>query len=313
MVVLAAVSMVALFGFAALSIDLAHVYQQQRDMQSATDAAALAGALFLTNSPQNSASIIEEATITAQANGLGSTEVGTIEVGQWDTNSPTPTFVAGVAPYNAVRVPAQRSVPLTFGAVVGMNQMTPVVHSVAVLQAAGSASGGPGIQYPLIPMAILQSAATNAFYTTNSIIKADVGTTGNYGPLDFRTGASNNGKMDQIWEDNMTIGCNCTYSIGSDAAVNTSTGNDVIYNAFYTRLYTDNEPDAVIAVVAAWPTGGSTDVPIVGFVGVHILSVSGNKGNWTVTYEVVPVVLGGGGGGGSSTNAPYALARVLVQ
>lgn len=49
-----AFAMLAFFGFAALTIDVAHVHQQMRDMQSATDAVSLAAAGVLTNSSASS-------------------------------------------------------------------------------------------------------------------------------------------------------------------------------------------------------------------------------------------------------------------
>jgi hypothetical protein len=321
MIVLAALSMVALFAFAALSIDLARFHQQQRELQSATDASALAATLLLTNSPPDSGLISQEATITAQANGLGSNEVGTVEAGQWDTNALT--FAAGGPPYNAVRVPARRTVPLMFGPVIGMAAMTPVVHSVAMLQGAGSAFGGSGSGCPLMPFAVLQRAATNAFYSQYTITKDDVSTTGNFGPLDLGGTQQN---TDADWQYNMTVGCNCTVSIGDQ--VNTSTGVDKIYDGFCARLNAPySEFCGVIAIVEQWPTGGSSNVGIVGFVGVQIISAvadnngngnggggnncNGGGGNFTITLENMPVVLGGSGGG--TTNEPYALARVLVQ
>jgi Flp pilus assembly protein TadG len=120
-IILLAFGILAIFGFAALSIDISHVYQQQREMQSATDAAALAGAaLFPTN---DSAAVTAVATAIARTNGLVAAEIGTVEVGQWDTNSLS--FKSGTTPYNAVHVPAQRNVGLLFGKPVGSAQCLP--------------------------------------------------------------------------------------------------------------------------------------------------------------------------------------------
>ena len=309
MIVLAAISMVALFAFAALSIDLARFHQQQCELQSGTDSSALAGALLLTNSPQVAADIIQEATIVAQANKLGTNEVGTVEAGQWNTNSGTFSFSAGTTPYNAVRVPAQRSLPLTFGRVVGMNQMTPLARSVAMLTAASSAYGGGG--GGLINFGVDQAQATNAFYSVYTITAADLFSTGNFGKLDLN--------LNDTWRNDIVSGCNCTVSIGDQ--VNTITGDGGcspsggIRDGFIARM--NSNPIVIMPVIDSWPAGQSTTAAVVGFVGVEILAVTGNCGSggngWTLTVENVPVVLGGGRGGGGTTNAPYALARVLVQ
>ena len=95
---LLAISVVVIFGFAALSIDLSRVYQQQRDMQSATDAAALSAAVLLTNAGSShlAGDIAYEATIIAQANGVASNDLRTVQVGQW--NKVSKVFVINTTP-----------------------------------------------------------------------------------------------------------------------------------------------------------------------------------------------------------------------
>jgi hypothetical protein len=300
LIVFMALAMVAIFMLASLSIDISRYYQQQRDIQSATDAAALSGVLLLTNSPQVASDIINAATVVAQANGLATNDLGTIEVGQWNTN--TLTFTAGSKPYTAVRVPAQRSMSLSFGKLVGMNQMVPWAHSVAMLTSAGSAFGGGGAG--IIPFGVGQAQATNAFYSQYQICKGDVGTSGNFGQLDLGGGS---------WANNMLNGCECTVSVGD--GLNTITGQNgccanCTAKGFENRMNFGN-PYAVLPVIGTWPSGSSGNASVVGFIGVKIDDVSNCGGNWCITFENVPLELGGGGG--ITTNAPYSLARVLVQ
>src|SRR5579862_419168 len=130
---------VALFGFAALAIDIARVYKEREHEQFGTDAAAYAGVAMLNTNLSNgvmAANAIQEAINVAGANGVTNTEIqnaGTVEVGQWSNS----TFNANVTPYNAVRVPSKRTVAMTFAKVVGMNAMRPGTHSIAELSGAG--------------------------------------------------------------------------------------------------------------------------------------------------------------------------------
>jgi Flp pilus assembly protein TadG len=316
-VVLMSLSLLGLFGFAALSIDVGHVYQQKRDMQSATDFAALAGATLLTNRPINTANIIQAAQTIALSNGLTTAEItaasdfdGAIEVGVWDIGSQT--FTKGTTntnAWNAVRVPAKRSVGLFFGALTvgpgkGLSAMSPVVHSVAMVTGAGSAFGGNGAG--LIPFAVTPAQGTNAYFVQYSFNKGDIGP-GNFGKLDL--GSIDKG-MD--WDIAMTGGCNCTLNLNN--SYDDIPGNAGIDGGFQDRLA--QNPYVVMPIFDHNNPGnsGGGDV-IIGFVTAKIISVTGPPGNWTVTLENVPSSFGGGfgGSGGGGTNAPLSTARVLVQ
>src|SRR5882724_11742215 len=77
-----------LFGFTALSIDVANVYREKHKAHDATDAAALAGVAKLAPSG-NAAAAITEAEVIANTNGVTHDEItasntGTIQVGSWD-------------------------------------------------------------------------------------------------------------------------------------------------------------------------------------------------------------------------------------
>src|SRR5580700_5005629 len=141
MIILLAFGILSIFGLAALSIDVSHVHQQERDLFSATDAAALGAAAKIPT--QLSTGIVAEASLLARANGIATNELQAIEVGQWDSTG-TGTFTPNSTPYNAVRVAAQRNVGLIFGRLIGFGTMTPPAKSVAAITSAGSAYGGGG-------------------------------------------------------------------------------------------------------------------------------------------------------------------------
>ncbi len=298
-IVLAAVGMAAFLAFAALSIDLSHVYQQQRDIQSATDAGALAAAALITNPPPADSVIIQEAVDLANANGVTTSEIGasnfgTIELGQWTGLA----FSAGTKPYNAVRVPAQRTVGLFFGPVVGLRQKVTAVHSVAVNGIKTSSFGGNGIG--VIPFGLDVHMLDLPIGSIVTVDKSLLGP-GNFGELDL--GGSS-------WGDNMVNGCNCTESIGNQVGTiqgQNGSCQNCISTGFANRLAAD--PFAVMPVIGTWPSGNSGPATIVGFVGVKLLTVTG-PGTWSVTFQIVPIDLGGGGG--ITTNTFYG-PRVLVQ
>jgi Flp pilus assembly protein TadG len=102
---------VALFGFAALSIDVANVLREQRKENVATDAAAIAGLAKLgdplVSTSQQAADAIAEAQLLANTNGVTDVEIaagarngypGQIQVGQW-TNG---VFAAGLSRNDSV-------------------------------------------------------------------------------------------------------------------------------------------------------------------------------------------------------------------
>src|SRR5580698_6653292 len=93
-IVLMALGLLGIFGMAALSIDIGHVYQQKRDLQGATDVASLAGAAILTNAwyPNLKSDAIAAALAIAESNGVTAAEIlaadggtGAIQVGTWNT------------------------------------------------------------------------------------------------------------------------------------------------------------------------------------------------------------------------------------
>ncbi|HEX9998139.1 MAG TPA: pilus assembly protein TadG-related protein, partial [Abditibacterium sp.] len=118
---LAALSMVALLGFAALAVDYGQLVVTRNHLQRACDAAALAGAAEL---PASTTSRMDMATYQAQ-NTAFQNKVLTSET---TVTYPTP---APAANSNRIRVSATRNVPTLFARVLGITSNTVSTQAVA--------------------------------------------------------------------------------------------------------------------------------------------------------------------------------------
>jgi Flp pilus assembly protein TadG len=295
---LVAMFMVGLFGFAALTIDVARVYKEKRHEQFGADAGAFAAVYLLTNSPANGAmtAAIQEATDVSGANGVTSSELtsgGGVQVGVWANGQ----FTANITTngyYNAVLVPAKRNVGMTFAKVVGLGSMNPTVQSIADLETAGQVANA-------LPFGVSLAEATNhSFGGTMTLNDTTIGS-GKQGKV-YITAYQDTG----AWAADMnTNGCNCTVSVGT---VNTKSGNgqvDQSFNALSTGSI------FIMPVVDQFSFSGNSGVAnIVGFVIVQLVGSSGNGNNWTATVKFLAQVNGSGGG---SCPPPCAQTRAMVQ
>jgi Flp pilus assembly protein TadG len=317
--VLVALFVIALFGFAALTIDVGRVYKEKRHMQFATDAGAFAGVNMLNTNfsvgtPQDHA--ISEATDIAGANGVTASEISAsdahaIQVGYWDADHTN--FVANAATLNAVRVSAKRTVDLTFAKVVGFSSMNPAVDSVATLGSVGRMSG------PIIPVVVTADDITtnclghgNCYGYYLTLNNDDTVGSGKLGKVDLGvfepTGSYKNGG--KVWGDDMTTnGCNCTVSVGSVPAI---TGNADVQKAFAALpLYST----FVIPVVEQFDFTGSGTANIVGFVLVELTNYSEKGSKWTADVMFLASAQGDPSGGaiGGSCPPPCYQTRALVE
>jgi Putative Flp pilus-assembly TadE/G-like len=105
-VVLVVALLVVFFGIAALVIDGGRWFQTHRHLQTAADAAALAGVQALPSDPSGATSI---ASTYAQNNFSGVTASVSIP-----PSSPLPSSCSASPPYNCIRVQTSKSVPGTF-------------------------------------------------------------------------------------------------------------------------------------------------------------------------------------------------------
>lgn len=304
--VLVAVSLVALFAFAALSVDVATVLYQQRSTNHGTDAAALAAAAKLTDPSANSSAVQQEGMDIAQANGVTASEIaagafsgypGQVQLGRW-TNG---VFVAEATPYNAVRVPARRSVSLNFARAFGMRSMNPAAHSVAALTSAGLMANP-------VPFGVTQSQlASNCLDHGNCfgyfmVLNDDAVGSGKQGKVNLGN-YQNTGEWQAAMTEN---GCNCQVFVGP---ISTISGNAQVKQSF--QALGVGSVFAMPVVDDAAFSGNSGQATIVGFIIVQMTSFSGTGNKWSATVMFLDRVTGGGPGG--NCPPPCSQVRALVE
>lgn len=157
-------SVVVLFGFAALGIDVSHLYYAKNELQTTADAAALAAALDLPDidAASETAQRIVEANMPADHYGdvLRATD---IETGIWDSGARS--FTAGGASLNAVRITARRAAvngnPVTtfLAGVLGIQHVDLVTEAIASVRQAAP-----------ICILVLHPTASQAFKVWGSAI-----------------------------------------------------------------------------------------------------------------------------------------------
>jgi Flp pilus assembly protein TadG len=135
--VLGTLAMVAILGFAAMAIDVGLFLHERRDLQKAADAAALAGAAELPESPAEAEAKVHE---WADKNGID------IAGGELELVEVTTTYVTN----DTVRVQVARETPFVFGRVLGFTSET--MHATGV-----SRVGSPTIATNGMPWALRKS------------------------------------------------------------------------------------------------------------------------------------------------------------
>lgn len=114
--IITALSVTGLLGLAAFGIDLAVLYKAKRQAQGSVDVAAMLAAADLTQADAIARRALSE-------NGFGSGAAIVVTRGRYvaDPNRPADErFVAGAAPYNAVRVGLRASAPTHFTRLIGL-------------------------------------------------------------------------------------------------------------------------------------------------------------------------------------------------
>lgn len=127
-VVMTGVFIVALMMMAAISVDASRIFAAKNELQTAADAAALAGAIQLLEDPGNA---LDSARAYAMRNRVEQNPVDSVEVeyGIWlpaDRN-----FVAGGEPRDAVRVTTRHALPLSLARVFGDSTITVATSAIA--------------------------------------------------------------------------------------------------------------------------------------------------------------------------------------
>jgi hypothetical protein len=131
-VVMTGIFIVALMLIAAISVDASRIFAAKNELQTASDAAALAGALQMIEGP---AVFEDTARAYAQRNLVEQNGIDSVEV-EWGVWLPTErTFVPGGEPKDAVRVTTRHALPLSLARVFG--DSTVMVSSRAVAWSSG--------------------------------------------------------------------------------------------------------------------------------------------------------------------------------
>ncbi len=190
---LVTVFMVAIFGFAALSVDVGYVLTNRKKVHEACDAAALAAVVDWTMG-KTPAEVEALGRAFAIQNDVADEEILAVETGIWVDDSKTFVGPLSTLPPNsvpAVRVVGRRTVQLAFGQVVGISEMRPLVESIAIT-GASSAAGR------VLPWAVCDSFVPTECLTITLQFKDDGaenacsstgGLSGNFGQLTLPGGS----------------------------------------------------------------------------------------------------------------------------
>ncbi len=266
--VLVAVLIVLVGATAAFAIDLARVYTGVNEMQTAADAAALAGAIQFQRSGTSPVSAVQTfaGNINNKAFGnLISLPASDVEGGSWDPVTGVFTSSASWATSNAVRVTTRSTPAMSFGALMGRSSVSATRRAVAWV---ANQSTRDCIKPWGIDVAYLNTLLTNAITTQAGIAELrsrtsttagqqaltviaapDGNTAGNTAPTRFQALTGNNSSRRQYQNAIIDQACDNT----SDYSANT--------------------------VTQVQPGNGGGDVPHTTVNAVE-LTLNGNQGQW---------------------------------
>ena len=274
----------ALLSVATLGVDVFHIYWNKNRLQNATDAAALAGAVyaanvqFQSNDPRCTYGTDAQnaACSYALTNGVALSEIISI---QFDATAWT------------VTVSTSRSVPALFAKLIGYAQFTVTASATAMLQALGSGDG-------ILPIGLDSKTP----YTYGQPIVMHVG---GCGPgcwqglaLQSYSGGSTGGS---VFQQNLTLGCDCTVTIGDTATSEPGAKTGPTQKGITDRVSTGQAGDpsgtwdqhansdvraAVVALVDWNGCNGRCQAPVRGFAEVWITASNGSDINAVFIRQV---------------------------
>ncbi|MBI0577632.1 Tad domain-containing protein [Neobacillus cucumis] len=285
--VIVAISMVALLGFAALAIDGGRLYSEKSKLQKAVDAAVLAGAQGLTT---NQSRAIENAEDVSQKNGFPLTEANLTVTS------------------DSIKAVRQIDVPLTFAKILGMNNAPVSASAKAIVAPLKKANG-------IAPIAVEESAVPDSLVLNCG--KSNPGTNhGNCGYLDLN-GSGADGLANGILNGS-------TFEVGSKVvetepggkegkvkdAINTLITNDASKPQCKSWETADNSCDRVITIVVidSWDgANGKSSLNVVKFAAYWIEKYE----NKTLYGKFIKIVSPGEIGSGTGTGE-YSLYGVKL-
>lgn len=260
-VVLFAVALGFLAGFMSLSLDAGRAFVTKERLQSAADAAALAGAAYLPAHPSQALAV---AATTAEANGVPASDLTTAVVGTGGTE---------------LDVTAANEIPLYFGPLIG-------IPKAKVAAVAGAATGTLESLSGLVPLSVYNDAFVPG-QTYNLKISDGSGTVGNFGPVQYgdASGAS-------TYEQQLASGSSMVVNVGD--VLWTQPGDMVgpTDQGLETRLQDAagsggcqeaenvgdlSSPCLLWVPVVTPPTGGETQVTVLAFAAFWLQCVNGGQ------------------------------------
>jgi Flp pilus assembly protein TadG len=299
--VILALAGVALVGIAALGIDVFYIYWNRNRLQGGTDAAALAGATYLsgvTFTGKNGACLYATDAQNAACTYALDDGVLLSEL----------TGVIADASAQSMTVSATRTVSALFARIVGIQNFTVSATSVAVLRGLDSASGVAPIGLDL--------------RTPYSYGQAITLHDGNCGPGcwdGLAMQSLNNGNSGaNAFRQNLGVGCSCTVKVGDLLSSEPGATTGPIDQGAATRVaagvasdpggtwssHSLNDARVTTVPVVDWSGClGQCSVPVTGFAELWI---SGTSGSDITAVFIRQVAAGTPGTGGSNMGAVHA-------
>jgi hypothetical protein len=291
-----ALAMVGVVGIAALGIDVFYIYWNKNRLQSGTDAAALAGATYLsgvTFAGKNGSCVYSTNAQNAACSYALNDGVMLSEL----------TSLVANTNNQSMTVSATRQVSAMFARVVGIQNFTVSATSVAVLYGLASASN-------VAPIGL--DSGTTYTYGQSIVMHS-----GGCGPGCWQ-GLALGGNGGSVFEQNLASGCSCTINVGDSLTSEPGAKVGPIGQGVSERVAAGNASDpsgtwsshtlndvrAVVVPVVNWNgCNGRCTVPVTGFAEVWISGSSGSDINAVFIRQVSP---GTPGSPGANMGAVHA-------
>jgi Flp pilus assembly protein TadG len=317
--VILALAAVTLVGVMALGVDASVMYYNWVRSQKATDAAAVAGANYLTGYAIASSSVAsgctgyapdnakEAACTYAVKNGLSADNLTINEPGQG---------LSASAPKPNIQVVANKTdFPYRFARVLGLN--TYAIKTVSTAKASGSISGFNGGLYPVVFQCKAPCTSINSLPFASGLSfgqKFTADANGNWGWLNVGQGVGGSALGSAI-----ATGYDTNIKVGDLIGTDTGAKTGPIFSGFSTRMANHNamsgapEPDTVcdgtnptdippndpllvtlpVADISSC-SGACSGIPVQAFVDVYLIDLSKSGSNIAMTACFVQIVTPGG-------------------
>jgi hypothetical protein len=298
--VLVVVGLVALIGFAGISVDVASWYRQQRAEQATADAAALAGAQSLPDYPETAAA---DAMRYANANGAGL--------------SPQDIVISSDrAPNDTISVRVRKEAPAVFTKLFGLNSVT--VHAGAAARSDGVSSAeyvapvAVSSQHPMLQCSPPPCTGGTQLDLMDLKKKGSPDAAGNFSLLDLRIGAGG-AVGDSTLADWLTNGYDAYMPLG----VYTSVPGSKFNGADFRQALAGRVGQEVLFPVYRPPvvlSGSNAQFDIVGWVGFQITGSSGGGNSGTIYGSFTRFIAQGLQGSKPGSQSDFGVRAVqLVQ